>query len=548
MINHSSGARLRPHGAIICLAASWLVFLPGGFSRFLWPKVLILVIAVGWAWLAPAEGRLPAAVRWTILAGAAAFVLAAIASGNPMTGLAGRWPRFEGLPMLALYAGTLAAGARVLGSLPQDSTVRPPSAQRKQPEDGQPKDDGRWMTLYRAVSVAVLIVAFVSVLEAFGLRPLGGSTDVRPGATFGNATEQGLAGAMAAALLILPASRLRHPLLLAGTAAALVTVVVSGSRTAFAGLTIATLVVLYLLARPGRAHGASQLRRLWKRGAVPLLTLGALAVAVLMLPGLRERILSGHTVTGRWLLWEESLQLAMSHPVFGVGPGNFVDAIPAFHDLNWAVLVGTEFPADSPHFFPLQAWLSAGLAGLLAVMVFGSLLTYRILTRIRAANGLAAREAALASSLVIGIYGIGLLTHFTSPGLTPFVAFVAGGLLAAPLRRQEAPTPTAPAGRKVKQALAAAGIAVGLAFAGPAAAAEWHLATGTEAAANLESSRATIAFDGQRRCVPGTETFRCSRPKPSRGPPQTGTLPAAKPRLSRPDAHLNPRLPRSRRA
>ena len=395
-------ARVFAPGACVWLvASSVLVFQPGGLFRFTWMKVVWLLAAVGIGALVHAGGRLPQGIRRALWAAAVVLAISAAFAANPLASFLGRWPRYEGALVIALYIAVFALGAKVLGGA------------------GRSRN---WAIFRTALTPAVVIVSFISAFEAAGLRPLGGAADLRPGATLGNATDQGIIGVLAAAVLALPALRGRDWPARIGLAAAALTTVLSGSRAAILGL---AAVVLVLVAAAIRTAGRT---RAAAAGGAALLVLGVAAVAI---PTARERLLSADTVNGRWLLWDECLKLIAEHPWTGVGPNGFVDAITGFHTLEWAVRVGGTFPPDSPHSWLLQAAAVGGLPLLLAAAVLAFLILRSAGDSMRiTAPGVDRDNLTGALAAVALRNGLMLLTAFTSPATTPVAAFICGGLVA----------------------------------------------------------------------------------------------------------------------
>lgn len=377
-----------PSTAVALLAFSPLAFIPGGFERFVIAKLLVVTIAIGLGSLAPARGRLP---RPVVVIGAVALALllvAACTSAAPLASVIGRYPRYEGLPVWLIYAGCAWLGARLL-----------PDARTRR-------------AFETALACASLVEAVVSVLQLMDLSPLPTGGVRRPGALVGNATDQGLLGVVMVAVLMAPALRTRRPLLLAGLVGALLAVAASGSRGGFVAL--AVVLLAHAVARP-------EFRRSVAIGAA------FAALLVVVLPHTRDRLLATHTVRGRWLLWSETLHLVRDHLVFGVGPSGFYEAIRRYHDLTWAQRVGVSNPPDSPHLWLLQAAAAGGLPVLLCALA---------MTVVVGRLGLRAvgSEPSLVGPLAAGVgYSVGLLTHFTSAGTTPVVAFVLGGLVSSPV-------------------------------------------------------------------------------------------------------------------
>ncbi len=331
------------------------------------------------------------------------LLLAGLAATAPVAQLLGRPPRYEGLLALSVYLGALFAGARLLGA------AQAPGA-------------SAWML--DVLSVAALAIWIEAALEATGLRPLASNVS-RPGSLLGNASDQGAWAVLALAPLAIAAFTFRERLHTAGALAAAVALATSGSRGALAGA-VAVVVVL-ALRRP-------------RRGVLIGLACGVAAVAagVLALPASRARVLqtsplAAQTTKGRMLLWSETASLVVDHPLLGVGPSGYVDAIPVYHDRQYEHDVGPQNPPDSPHNWILQAASAGGvLLALLAVALAG----WTILTGSRAVRRRTGSDAVVVAGLLAGLtgYAVTLLFHFTTPGTAPLAALYAGALLSQPLR------------------------------------------------------------------------------------------------------------------
>ena len=467
-----------PQACVWLLACSVLVFQPGGLFRFTWIKVAWLLVAVGIGASVQAGGRLPQRIQWAMWALAAVLAFSMAFSANPLASFLGRWPRFEGALVIAMYFALFGLGAKVLGG---------------------PGRARNWAAFRAALTPAVVIVSVVGAFEAAGFRPLGGAADLRPGATLGNATDQGIIGVLAAAALALPALRARDWSARIGLAAAVLTAVLSGSRAAIIGLAVVVLV-LTVAAAATRTLGRA---RVAAAGGGALFALGAAAVAI---PVARERLFSADTVNGRWLLWDESLQLIADHLWTGIGPNGFVDAITGFHTLEWAVRVGPAFPPDSPHSWLLQAATAGGLPLLLGAALLAFLILRTARDSIRTADPGVDRDNLTGALAGVVAYGLMLLTAFTSPATTPLAAFICGGLVStsgALVPRMRPAVKAASAGLKWKSFPAgavASGLlaALGLGMAVPATIAEWAMAGAASAVAvgdlNLAESQFQRAY------------------------------------------------------
>ena len=456
-------ARL-PRLCIILMTGSVLAVQPGGLFRFVWIKVLVVMIAVLAGLFSPPGSRLPLAVKAALAACAAWIGVAMLLSDTPLASVAGRWPRYEGLLMLGVYVAVFAAGAKVLGG--------GAGAQRR-------------TLLGMSLAIAGMVLCALAVLESAGLRPLGGSADVRPGATLGNATDQGLIGVVITGVLAAQGEPnqawqawLRRAGLLAGAAVA----VLSGSRAALAALLVVAVF--------GACAWMKSRSWSWpKIAAGAALAVAGIAVGVLLSPGARERLLSMGTVDGRWLLWDQTLGLVADHPLSGVGPSGYVDALPGYLGAEWARTVGDRFPADSPHSWPLQALAAAGFPLLVLVVVLIAVSLLAVVRRMRESRSAADRRYLAVVLVTVAAYGLALLTHFTSIGTTGLVAFLCGGLVGSEAGRDaliRTGTLRDFAAGKLRLVPRTAGALLvigGLAVAVPATVAEWSMGAGARAAA-----------------------------------------------------------------
>lgn len=377
-----------PRAAVWLVCLSPLVWIPGGFDRFVFPKLLLAVAAIACAALGPRWGRVPKPVLLVAAAGVGWFALACLLSPTPVASLVGRWPRYEGLPVVLTYAGCAWAGARLLGSRHRVAVEE----------------------LFRALPVTSVLLAAASVLGELGWSIEGKSVESRAGSLLGNATDQGIVAMILFAVLFPVAVDRRTPLLVAGAAAAPVVVLLSGSRAALLALVVVAALQVVLRRR--------DLVRYAGGGAVGL---GLLALA---LPQVRDRIGDSATVTGRWLLWEDSLEVARGR-WFSGGPSTFVDTVGKVHGQDWVREVGPRNPPDSPHSWPLQALVSGGVPLLLLALALAATVL------VVGWQALRARTDALtlgAFTAVVG-YGIALLPNFTIAGSTCLAAFLVGVLV-----------------------------------------------------------------------------------------------------------------------
>lgn len=460
-----------PACCIWLLAGSILMFQPGGLFRFVWVKVVVLLLVLGVGSLVEKHAEIVPSIRWMTSIGAVAVAISMGLADSPMASFMGRWPRYEGALLLAVYAGVFVLGAKVLGSSRGEAH--------------------RWRTLEKSVIPVALVLFLISALEAAGLRPLGGGEDLRPGALLGNATDQGLIGIMIASLLAIPALLGRDRLATVGLIAAVGATILSGSRGAILGLLAALLVIAGSLAITRAVKPARLVF------AVPAAVL-VLVAGVLMVPAARDRLFSHSTVTGRWLLWQDTIKLLFDRPWTGAGPSGFVDAISSYHTTDWAIQTGSAFPPDSPHTWLLQAATAGGVPLMAVVLCVAVLILRHSWTRIRDAETTVERHYLIGGVAAVVAYGTGLLTAFTSPGTTPLALFVCGGLVATPfaLRDGRKFRGSAPLGRMFGSGGTPWGAAavIGLVVAVPAGIAEWPMAAGASAASHGDMSAAQRNF------------------------------------------------------
>ena len=395
------GMLARERWAILLLALAGAAFLPGALDRFVFPKLALAAAGVLLAVSGPARGGLPRTIVGLLMLAGVLLLAAASGGATPLQQILGRPPRYEGLVALPIYLGALAGGARLLG--PQRAR-------------------GSTAWLLDALSLAALAIGVEAALEAAGLRPLVSNVS-RPGSLLGNASDQGAWAVLALGPLGAVAIRLRGRLHQAGALGAAVALATSGSRGALVGAVVLALVLAWLA--PSRAS------RLAIAAACTILALGVLA-----LPTTRSRVLatsqlSRKTVTGRTLLWRETLELVRDHPLLGVGPGGYVDAIPVYHDRRYEREVGPANPPDSPEDWLLQAAAAGGLGLALLALILAGLVLRRGAEAV--AEQPSAAERIAFGGMLAGLSGfsIALLFHFTSAGTTPLAALFAGALIAA---------------------------------------------------------------------------------------------------------------------
>ena len=342
------------------------------------------------------RNRLAPPLAWAGLAGLAVVAVGALASGTPWLGLLGRYPRYEGLPMLAAYLAVFTAGAWLCGG-----------------EAGSRR--GHLLT-----ALAVL----QGVLATWALAEVIADPTDRVTTAVGNASDLGVIGVVGFAVLAWHAIRDWHWLFWAGASSSALVVALSASRGAWLGLGVVVSASLVLLlvrqgASPKRLRRT--VRQAWPAG---LIVLGVVAVVSLnpmtRSRGLGSSPLGEQTVSGRLMLWRETLRLWSDNPWLGVGPSGFVDGIVGYHTAEWASTIGPDSPPDSPHNVILQVMASCGVAGLVVALVFAGALAGVLWRARRDEWSVAAFLALLGASACYGF-------HFTSLwNVVPLLLIVGG--------------------------------------------------------------------------------------------------------------------------
>jgi O-antigen ligase len=121
-------------------------------------------------------------------------------------------------------------------------------------------------------------------------------------------------------------------------------------------------VAVGLIWRPGRGEGIPWTRR--RKIAVGVASIAALLVivtgVVIAWPMMPERIRTLGSGTLRVGIWKSSLHMLADHPIFGVGPDQFLNQFQAHY--MTPDLKQEEFTAH-PHNLFLDYWLSLGIMG-----------------------------------------------------------------------------------------------------------------------------------------------------------------------------------------
>jgi O-antigen ligase len=206
------------------------------------------------------------------------------------------------------------------------------------------RDAGLARPLLSALALAVVVAAATSLLQTYGVETQFFSQNRAPGGTLGNRNFIAHAAAFGVPLLFFLALGARHRRArLLGTAGVMMVtavLVLTRSRAAWLAFAVVLVVLLIgvLLSPALRRDGQT-----WKRLLQTAVITVAGVAAALAIPNTlhwrsdnpylesMKRVAdyqegSGH---GRLVQYEESLLIAIRHPLFGVGPGNWPVQYPA---------------------------------------------------------------------------------------------------------------------------------------------------------------------------------------------------------------------------
>lgn len=110
---------------------------------------------------------------------------------------------------------------------------------------------------------------------------------------------------------------------------------------------------------------------LGKNKKIAVAAFAIFAVFALMVPGLKERFASD-AANDRIAIWRSAVLVASDHPLWGTGPGKYLEALSGNIIKYEAFSFDTE--ALTPHNFFLYSWANIGILGLAAIfwMVFAA--------------------------------------------------------------------------------------------------------------------------------------------------------------------------------
>jgi hypothetical protein len=238
-------------------------------------------------------------------------------------------------------------------------------------------DLGKWRVLFGALVAAGLVVAVVGLIQRITHQDLSvdtGSAIEKVRSVYGSPDNVGLLldrviPVCLAVILVASLDRVRRLAWYSVGAILLAVLLLSYSRGAWAAIAIACLAVVVATRRWGR----------WVAIAAVVVALGLLAVKE---KSVVNALSAGHagTAQNRVYIWKSGLQMLRRHPLFGIGPDNFIHyyaptkqqdpysaCAPGLGYLD-RQHAGAEPCLSHPHNELLDFWLSAGIAGLAAFL------------------------------------------------------------------------------------------------------------------------------------------------------------------------------------
>jgi len=331
------------------------------------------------------------------------------------------------------------------------------------------------------LAVAAVIGGLLGVAQAYGAEWTMLAQTRPPGGTFGN--RNFLAHLMAIVMPLLVMLTLRHRrggmlIGFVGLGIVAAAIVLTRSRAAWlgAGMGLGVMAFALLVARGTILNGSAR-RRLVAMGLV----IGAASAAAVLLPNQlqwRSETPYAETLTriadyrggsgkGRLIQWENSLAMARTAPILGVGPGNWFVHYPRVTTPGDPAFAGALPIPTNP--WPSSDWVALlterGAIAALLVLLAGAAILLAVIRRLRTGEP----DEALAGAALLGTLVAASVTGafdavLMLPAPALFVASICGLLLPA-----ARPVVSRPLGRRARAVTAA--VLLGLATALTAASA-----------------------------------------------------------------------------
>jgi O-antigen ligase len=305
--------------------------------------------------------------------------------------------------------------------------------------------------LLSALALAVVVTSITSLLQAYGVDTILFSESRAPGGTLGNRNFVAHVAAFGTPLVLLAALRARsaRSWLVSGFGVTIVVGCLALTRSRAAWIAFAMVVAGFAVASIALPPVRSD-PRIRRRAAGLVLFAAAGVAAALVLPNaLRWRGDSPYLQSvkhvadfqegsgkGRLVQYRQSLLMALRHPLFGVGPGNWAVEYPAHAAHNDASLNDSE-PGTTYNPWPSSdaiAWISERgfpAAVCLALVFLGVLASaWKQLQGVHDPHD-ALRAVACAATL-IGALVAGLFDAVLLTAVPTLLVWAAGGVLYEP--------------------------------------------------------------------------------------------------------------------
>jgi O-antigen ligase len=311
------------------------------------------------------------------------------------------------------------------------------------------REAGLERQLLNAVALAVVVASSIALLQAYGLQTPLFASERAPGGTLGNRNFVGHMIAFGLPAVLLAALNARRRFASVGVAIVFAALVLTRSRAAWIAAVVAILVfvIASMWRRRGEAPPAGTPAP--HRVAVVVCAFIGIAAALLIPNALRWRsenpyLDSARGVAsydagsgrGRLIQYERSLRMAASHPLLGVGPG------------NWSVEFPRRAPADDRSLNPSEPgmtfnpWPSSDWIAFVAERGLSAAIILALALAGIALGGSPALIATAAGAIVAGLFDAVLL--LPAPALVVWMTL--GALSAMP--------PPQPSGTRTWLALA----------------------------------------------------------------------------------------------
>jgi len=289
--------------------------------------------------------------------------------------------------------------------------------------------------LLRTLGFAVVLIAITSLIQAYGVDTDFFSENRAPGGTLGNRNFVAHAAAFGFPLVLLAAMRRKRWSI--GVALVIATLVLTRSRAAW----LAFLAVLFVLLVA--MFFAPALRAQWRRLLLIFAVVAAGVGLALLLPNdlhwnsdnpYAESLQhvadysegSGH---GRLVQYEHSLEVALRHPLFGVGPGNWPVAYLEGAHRNDPSRSDTD-AGMTTNPWPSSDWIAfTAERGFCAVILLALAFLRLAINAWRGLRTESGVEAAMLLALLAGTAITGLLDAVLLLGLPTLLVFTALGAL-----------------------------------------------------------------------------------------------------------------------